>query len=100
MKKTIIILVCVLAAPAHAKEKCTSMCHFFNAWAITQVCRNLTFNEDGRRDDKIFGDFRVLKRQALAIVKRWPNACHPSCKWDGDAGDDSDDTCQYLKEVK
>jgi hypothetical protein len=95
-----IILVCSLSTPAHAKEKCTSMCPFFNAWAITQVCRNLTFNDNGRQTDKDFGDLRTLKRQALAVVKRWPNACRPDCKWEAEAPDDIDEVCHYLKEVK
>jgi hypothetical protein len=98
---TLIAVACGnIAAPALAREKCTSMCHFFNAWAITQVCKNLTFNDAGRQEDKDYGDFRGLKRRALAIVKKWPNACHPNCKWDGDAGDDSDDTCMYLQPAK
>jgi hypothetical protein len=63
-------------------------------------CHNLAFNENGRRTDKDYGDLRALKRQALATVKRWPDACHPNCKWEAEAPDDIDDTCQFLKEVK
>jgi hypothetical protein len=82
--------------PADAKEKCTSMCHFFAACALTQICRNLILNEDGRSTDKEFGDLRSLKRQALADVKRWPHACHPDCM--AEASDDLEGTpCQYLK---
>jgi hypothetical protein len=82
--------------PADAKEKCITMCHFFDAWAVTQVCHDLIFNEDGRRTDKEFGNWRSLKRQALADVKRWPDTCHPDCM--AKASDDFNGTpCQYLK---
>jgi TPR repeat protein len=86
-----------LSTPAAAKEKCTSMCHFFDAWALTKVCSNLAFNEAGIRDDKDYGDLQSLKRQALRDVRHWPNACHPSCVSDTD--DNKEGTvCQYLKE--
>jgi hypothetical protein len=100
MKKTIIILVCALATPASAKEKCTSMCHFFDAWALTKLCKNLALNEDGVKDDKVFGDMRSLKRQALKDMRKVSAACHPDCKWDAEAPDIEGTPCQYLKEVK
>jgi hypothetical protein len=44
MKKFLLIglAAVALATPAWAKEKCTSECHLFEAWAMAHLCPNLT----------------------------------------------------------
>jgi hypothetical protein len=106
MKKLTIIAIaiCALTAPAHAKEKCTSMCHFYEAWAITKLCTNLTLNDGWQREDRDLAHdkaFRkthdILKRQVLKETRADPDACNIDCQWRKEAPDGLEGTpCQYL----
>jgi hypothetical protein len=100
-----IILVVALTAPAAAKEKCTSMCHFYEAWALAKLCPKLMLNEDGAAEDKADSSDRkfsrthaALKRQVLGEMRHATAACNIDCKWDKEVRDELEGTpCQYLR---
>jgi len=99
----IVLLALALASQASAwpGAKCTSMCHFFDAWSLTQLCANLAFNENGVFTDKAFGDLRIMKRRALkfdrAARAKGEDICHPACMKDSD-DDKAGTPCEFLKE--
>jgi hypothetical protein len=117
-----IALVVALVAPACgvsalAKEKCTSLCHLFDAWAMARLCPNLTLihNPATDPDYREFLDPRsrgmrqlmadALRRVQQDIVIDPKHACHP-VRWPGekDEGecsgteDDEGTVCQYVRE--
>jgi hypothetical protein len=119
-----ITLVLALAAPAYsgpawAKEKCTSECYLFAAWAMAQLCPNVTLIHTPQtdKDYKEFFDgsrpMRELQADALRDLRRAiavdrKNACHPTNTMTEDnrpkectgAEDDVGTVCQYVKERK
>lgn len=100
MKRLAFILMLVFSAGPAGARGCSSMCHFFDAWALTQLCPNLIFNNDGRSTDKGFGDMRSLKQAALKLdmkaISEARDICHPACfKLKGDEQDGT--PCQYLQ---
>ena len=97
MRLFLIILAGGLVSPAIAKEKCTSMCHFFDAWALAKICPNLALNEDGIKTDKAFGDLKTLKSQSLQMIRLRKDGCNIDCKWNAEAPDVEGTPCQYLK---
>jgi hypothetical protein len=98
----LLLLALTSPAPADAKEKCTSMCHFFVAWALVRLCPNLYFNQDGVRTSREFGDLHEVKKQALkfdlAAKRKGDDVCHPHCMKDSDHLKEGT-ACQFL-EVK
>jgi hypothetical protein len=116
---TLLLLATVLCVPAWAKEKCTSACHLFEAWAMVQLCPNLTLihTPETDADYKEFVDgsrpMRQLQNDALRWQREWmrhgfveygphvplwpegSTACHPKCTG---TEDDVGTVCQYIKE--
>lgn len=113
---TMLLLASVLSASAWAKEKCTSECHLFTAWAMARLCPTLTLIHTPQTD----ADYREFldprsrgMRQLMAdavrqvqqdIVIDPKHACHPMRP--GEASDvectgtedDEGTVCQYVKE--
>lgn len=118
---TMLLVATVLSGPAWAKEKCTSECHLFEAWAMAQLCPNLTLihTPETDADYKEFFDgsrpSRQLQNDALRWQRGWmrhgfvdlgygpheplapegSTACHPKCTG---TEDDEGTVCQYVKE--
>lgn len=109
MKRLALVLAVAAAgiAPASAKEKCTSMCHLFDAWAMAQSCPNLTLIHNPTNDRTYREDLdprsrvnRELMADALKVVKQQialhpQQACHVDCKG---TDDDEGTVCQYVSE--
>jgi hypothetical protein len=92
----------LLALPTHAKQpECTSMCHLFDAYALSRVCPNFTLNAQYASAYKdLFAGSRSAQRfkadsmtGVLDRISRAVNVCAPACLKleiaDGTA-------CQYL----
>jgi hypothetical protein len=108
---TLLVATVFLSSPAWAREKCTSECHLFDAWAMALLCSNLTLihTPGTDADYKIFFDgsrpMRQLQADALRRVRRniaiGKDACHPTNIEDHDCTGTEDDVgtvCQYVKE--
>ena len=112
-----IAITLALTASALAKEKCTSECHLFDAWAMMELCPNvmLIHTPATEMDYKEFFDGSrpmrqlqndALRRLRLAIAVDRKYACHPknNMTQDGHAkectgtDDDEGTVCQYVKE--
>ena len=119
-----IALVLALAAsaysgPAWTKEKCTSECHLFAAWAMAQLCPNVTLIHTPETDadyKEFFDGSRPMRelqgnalrdlRRAIAVDRKY--ACHPTnTMTEGNrpkectgTEDDVGTVCQYVKERK
>ena len=111
------LVVSVCGDPAWSKEKCTSECHLFAAWAMAQLCPNVTLIHTPETDAtyKAFFDgsrpmrelqadqLRVLRR-AIAVDRK--TACHPTNQMMENnkpkectgTEDDEGTVCQYVKE--
>jgi len=48
---TMLLAGTLLSGPAWAKEKCTSECHLFTAWAMARLCPNLTLVHTPETDE-------------------------------------------------
>jgi hypothetical protein len=108
----------LLIGPASAKEKCTSECHLFTAWAMARLCPNLTLihtpeTDETYRDllDPRSRGMRQLMADALRQVQQDividPKlACHPMRPGETSdvectgTEDDEGTVCQYVKERK
>jgi hypothetical protein len=98
MKALVFLLVVLSATAAHAEEKCTSMCHFFEAWALTKVCHNLILTDEGRQTERDYSKFHSLFQNALADVKSRANVCNNiECMWITNTNPIEGTACQYLK---
>lgn len=115
---TMLLVATVLSGPAWAKEKCTSECHLFTAWAMARLCSNLTLIHTPETDNdyRLFLDHRSpgmqqLMADALRQVQQDiaidpKRACHPMRA--GETGDvectgtedDGGTVCQYVKEKR
>jgi hypothetical protein len=113
---TMLLVATVLTGPAWAKEKCTSECHLFTAWAMARLCSNLTLIHTPKTDadyrkflDPRSRGMRQLMLDALREVRQDiiidpEHACHPMRP--GETGDlectgtenDEGTVCQYVKE--
>lgn len=103
----VFFLAASFAGPAPAKEKCTSMCHFYEAWALSKLCPKLVLNADAIREDKADSNDNAfskihdrLKRQVLGDMKANRDACDIDCKWKAEAPDPEElegTPCQYLR---
>jgi hypothetical protein len=104
---TILLVATVLSGSAWGREKSTSICHLFSAWAMAQLCPHLTLKHTAGTDSpyKIFSDnsrpMRPLQNDALRNVRHLiavdPKTCHPQCTG---TDDDEGTPCQYLNERK
>ena len=101
VKKLLLIMGVLASQPAHATEKCTSMCHMFQAYGMSKVCPNFILNKAYGEDRKWIGNKSATKfeRDGLAAVKRHPEWCNTeyadcvnSNSWDGTV-------CHYLTYV-
>ena len=118
---TILLVATVLSGPARAKEKCTSECHLFEAWAMAQLCPNLTLihTPETDADYKEFFDgsqpSRQLQNDALHWQRGWmrhgfvdlgygPHRTSRARRQDSMSSemrgteDDEGTVCQYVKE--
>jgi hypothetical protein len=113
---TTLLLATVLSGPAWAKEKCTSECHLFTAWAMARLCPNLTLIHTPETDatyreflDPRSRGMRQLMADALRQVQQDividpKHACHPMGPGETSdvectgTEDDEGTVCQYVKE--
>jgi hypothetical protein len=121
MKTTIALVLGLVASaysgPGWSKEKCTSECHLFAAWAMAQLCPNITLIHtpetdavykatfDGSRPMReLQADQLRILRRAIAVDRK--TACHPTnqitennrSKECTGTEDDEGTVCQYVKE--
>jgi hypothetical protein len=105
-------VLAALVCPAWAKEKCTSECHLFTAWAMARLCPNLTLihtpgtdsdyreflDPHSRASRQLMADALRQVQQAIVIDPKY--ACHPMVDDNVECGTDNDEgtVCQYVKE--
>ena len=112
----LLALAAVISSANATSPTCTPECPFFRAWALTKVCRNLSFNEAGRYmvkvktlDHGIGSESRKILRQEMPWAKHFvgynfkivtdPNACSQCQAYneerDNETGGSS--PCRYLQ---
>ena len=94
---TLIAIAIFVPEPVKAAEpKCTSMCNFFDAWALQKLCPNLAFAKNGKEMDRDFRGFAALRQAAIRRVSAQADHCHPDCLKQ-DIPDEAT-SCYYLVE--
>jgi hypothetical protein len=109
MLAALALLMTTSGTTVHAKAKCTSMCHLFDAYALAQVCPNLTLNEQYRVDYKdlfepvpgfspaqqqrdILGFKKAAMQGVLERIAKAVDVCASCLKHENEGT-----ACQYLK---
>jgi hypothetical protein len=112
----IVLALSTYSCPTTAKEKCTSECHLFTAWAMARLCPNLALihnpatdsdyrsflNPRSRGMRQLMADAMQQVQQDIIIDPK--HACHPMRpgeKQDVECSgteDDEGSVCQYVSE--
>jgi hypothetical protein len=116
IKGSAVLLLIAIGTSAFGREKCTSMCHLFDAWAMSRLCPNLTLIHTPDKDadyraylDPQSGGMRQLMNDALRRVRQDlvidpKAACHPRRTAEkgyvecSGTDDDEGTVCQYVRE--